>query len=163
MGCIVHTTLDSLPLLPEAIEAAPNIKNYFVWAGFAQKEMKKLGFDHVKTVHGIVEHDHFFKFEDKEREKLREECKLTKDFVVGFVFRNQLRKSVPNLLDGFKMFLDSNPKANAKLLLHTHWGEGWDIKRLIDEKKIDKESVITTYFCGACHQYEVKAFDGNGM
>tara|TARA_R110002110_G_scaffold186989_1_gene394360 strand:+ start:929 stop:2842 length:1914 start_codon:yes stop_codon:yes gene_type:complete len=163
MGCIVHTTLDSLPLLPEAIESAPEIKNYFVWASFAQKEMKKLGFDHVKTVHGIVQDDHFFRLENKEREKLREENKLTKSFVVGFVFRNQLRKSVPNLLDGFKIFLDSNPKANAKLLLHTHWGEGWDIKRLIDEKKIDKEAVLTTYICGACHKYEVKPFEGNGI
>ena len=163
IGCIVHTTLDSLPLLPEAIEAAPDIKNYFVWAGFAEKEMKKLGFDHVKTVHGIVQNDHFFRLKDEQRKKLREKAKLTDEFIVGFVFRNQLRKSVPNLLDGFKTFSQKHPNAKSKLLLHTHWGEGWDIKRLIDEKKIDKESVLTTYFCAACHQYQIKSFEGNGI
>ena len=68
--------------------------------------MKKLGFDHVKTVHGIVEHEHFFKVEEEKRQQLRKSAKVTDDFVIGFVFRNQLRKSVPNLLDGFKIFKD---------------------------------------------------------
>ncbi len=163
VGSIIHTTLDSLPLLPEAIEAAPDIKNYFVWAGFAEKEMKKLGFNHVKTVHGIVQNDHFFRLKNEERKKLRERAKLTDEFIIGFVFRNQLRKSVPNLLDGFKIFTEQNPNAKAKLLLHTHWGEGWDIKRLLDEKKINKESVLTTYVCGSCHKYEIKSFEGNGI
>jgi len=161
INCIIHTTLDSLPLLPESIESAPAIKNYFVWASFAEKEMKKMGFDHVKTVRGIVESAHFFKHPKKEA--LREKYKVGDNFVIGFVFRNQLRKSVPNLLDGFKVFITENPKANAKLLLHTHWGEGWDIKRLLDEKKIDNDLVLTTYFCPACDQYEIKPFEGNGI
>ena len=160
INCIIHTTLDSLPLLPESIESAPAIKNYFVWASFAEKEMKKMGFDHVKTVRGIVESAHFFKHPKKE--ELRKKHKVDDNFIVGFVFRNQLRKSVPNLLDGFKVFVTENPKANAKLLLHTHWGEGWDIKRLLDEKKIDNNLVLTTYFCPACNQYEIKPFEGNG-
>lgn len=163
VNCIIHTTLDSLPLLPEAIEAAPDIKNYFVWAGFAEKEMKKLGFNHVKTVHGIVQNDHFFRIEDEKRKSLKGKFGLEDNFVIGFVFRNQLRKSVPNLLDGFKIFTNKNPKAKAKLLLHTHWGEGWDIKRLLDEKKIDPSLIVTTYFCSTCNQYEIKSFEGNGI
>tara|TARA_Y100000004_G_scaffold78163_1_gene87981 strand:+ start:2066 stop:3979 length:1914 start_codon:yes stop_codon:yes gene_type:complete len=163
IGCIIHTTLDSLPLLPEAIESAPQIKNYFVWASFAEKEMKKMGFNHVKTIHGIVENSHFHRFEDKARQELKQKHKLKDDFVVGFVFRNQLRKSVPNLLDGFKSFTDKNPKLKAKLLLHTHWGEGWDIQRLLKEKNIDKQNIVTTYFCPMCKQYEIKPFEGNGI
>lgn len=163
INSIIHTTLDSLPLLPEAIEAAPKITNYFVWASFAEKAMKKMGFHHVKTVHGIVEHEHFYRMSDLDRQQLRDANNLTNEFIIGFVFRNQLRKSVPNLLDGFKSFISKNPKSNAKLLLHTHWGEGWDIKRLLDEKNIDNKLVLTTYFCGHCKQYEVKPFEGNGV
>jgi glycosyltransferase involved in cell wall biosynthesis len=163
INSIIHTTLDSLPLLPESIEAAPRVKNYFVWAAFAQKEMKKLGFNHVKTVRGIVETDHFFRLEEEKRENLRKEFKINKNFIIGFVFRNQLRKSVPNLLDGFKMFTAENPESEAKLLLHTHWGEGWDIKRLLEEKKIDTGLVLTTYYCPKCTQYEIKPFEGNGI
>ena len=163
INSIIHTTLDSLPLLPEAIEAAPRIKNYFVWAGFAEKEMKKLGFNHVKTVRGIVEADHFYKLDKDKRTELRKEFGINKNFIIGFVFRNQLRKSVPNLLDGFKTFITQNPESEAKLLLHTHWGEGWDIKRLLEEKKIDNSLILTTYFCSKCNKYEVKPFEGNGV
>ena len=61
-------------------------------------------------------------------------------FIIGFVFRNQLRKSVPNLLDGFKKFKKENAEAkNAKLLLHTCFNETWDIQALAKEKGIDKD------------------------
>ena len=66
-----------------------------------------------------------------------DEIHLSDEFIIGFVFRNQLRKSVPNLLDGFVEFKNSNPQSKAKLLLHTHWSEGWDIPRLLREKNID--------------------------
>jgi len=62
--CIVHTTLDSLPILPEAVSAAEKIKHYYVWASFAEKAMKKLGHDHVKTVHGILDTTSFYKLPD---------------------------------------------------------------------------------------------------
>ena len=52
VNCIIHTTLDSVPLLPESIQAAPNIKHYFVWASFAQRELERVGHKHIKTVRG---------------------------------------------------------------------------------------------------------------
>lgn len=158
--CIIHTTLDSLPLLKESVDAAPKIKNYLVWASFAEKAMHKLGHKHVKTVHGSLDTNHFYKHSSENITKLKQHFKLQDSFVVGFVFRNQLRKSVPNLLDGFKMFDDANPKANAKLLLHTHWGEGWDILKLMHEKSINANKVLTSYFCKHCNGYQIKPFCG---
>jgi len=158
VNCVVHTTLDSLPILRDAIDAAPKIQNYLVWASFAERELKKLGHNHVKTIHGTLDADNFRKLDEEYRKSIRTHFGLQDSFVVGFVFRNQLRKSVPNLLDGFKLFVDSNPKANAKLLLHTNWGEGWDIPRLIEEKKIPNELVVTTYVCHKCHNYYVAPF-----
>ena len=38
------------------------------------------------------------------------------EFIIGFVFRNQLRKSVPNLLEGYKLFIEKNPK--SKLFMY---------------------------------------------
>tara|TARA_Y100000310_G_scaffold64151_1_gene59690 strand:- start:2149 stop:4062 length:1914 start_codon:yes stop_codon:yes gene_type:complete len=160
---IIHTTLDSVPLLPEAIQAAPKIKHYFVWASFAQRELERVGHTHIKTVRGSLETKNFFKIEDKAREVLREKFHLTKNFVIGFVFRNQLRKSVPNLLEGFKKFKAAHPDSSPKLLLHTHWGEGWDIPTLIKEKNLDNSDIVTTYFCGRCQQYEVQSFEGQGL
>jgi len=91
---------------------------------------------------------------------LEKEFGLSDEFIIGFVFRNQLRKSVPNLLQGFKLFKEKNPKSKAKLLLHTHWAEGWDIQKLIKDNELKNEDILTTYFCKKCKQFEVKPFEG---
>lgn len=158
INSVIWTTLDSLPILPDAVNAAPKIKNYYVWASFAERALKGLGYNNVKTLRGCLDTSKFFKIEDQQRTKLRKDFGLDDSFLIGFVFRNQLRKSVPNLLEGFSIFRFNNPQANAKLLLHTHWSEGWDIPRLLREKNIPADLVYTTYFCHACNSYEVKPF-----
>ena len=158
-NCMIWTTLDSLPLLPDAVAAAPKIKNYYVWANFAVKEMHKLGHEHVGLLRGSLDPTHFFKLADAEKIKLRKRHDLgSQDFIIGFVFRNQLRKSVPNLLEGYKLFIESNPNSKAKLLLHTSWAEGWDIPRLLKEKNISHDNILTTYFCHNCREFEIKKF-----
>jgi len=163
VNCIIHTTLDSLPILPDAVVAASNIKHYFVWASFAEKALHELGHNHVKTVRGSLDVDNFYKLPSDQVQKIRKVFNLDDSFIIGFVFRNQLRKSVPNLLDGFKLFCANNPSVKAKLLLHTHWAEGWDISRLLKEKNIESEKVLTTYFCKNCHNYHINSFVGNGI
>ena len=164
INCMIWTTLDSLPILPEAEKIAPKIKNYFSWASFASKELNRIGHTHVKTLHGAVDTSKFFKISEKDINLIKNEQKILNDnFIIGFVFRNQLRKSVPNLLEGFKLFCNQNPKANPKLLLHTHWKEGWDIPRLIKEKGINPKNILTTYFCKNCKKYEIKSFSGEGL
>ena len=160
VNCMVWTTLDSLPILPQAVQYAPKIKNYFVWASFAEKAMQEMGYDHVKTLRGSLDTDNFYRMSDKEREKLRSDHRIDDEFIVGFVFRNQLRKSVPNLLEGFKQFKAKNVDSKAKLLLHTHWGEGWDIKSLMEEKGVANTDILTTYVCGSCDKYFISPFKG---
>ena len=162
-NCMIWTTLDSLPILPDAVRVAPLVKNYYVWSSFAEKALHELGHPHVKTLHGSIDCSTFYRLGDEKRADLRQRLKIPQNlFVIGFVFRNQLRKSVPNILEGFKMFLQQESRANAKLFLHTHWAEGWDIPRLLQEKGIDNNSVLTTYFCNKCGAYEVSPFTGQG-
>lgn len=164
INCMIWTTLDSLPILPLAVNEAKNIKNYFVWASFAEKALHKLGHEHVKTLHGAVDCSVFKRLSDSKRLNIRNNHNINEsDYIIGFVFRNQLRKSVPNLIEGFKQFIKDHPDSNAKLLLHTHWNEGWDIPRLLQEKGINPKLILTTYFCEACGSYEVKPFHGQGQ
>ena len=158
---IIWTTLDSLPILDQAIEMEPKCDQMLVWASFAEKAMKELGHKTVETVHGAVDYSHFKPLDN--REELRKLHGLQKDFVIGFVFKNQLRKSVPNLLEGFKKFKANNPKVSAKLLLHTDWGEksmGWDIPRYLKEKDLEDGSVLATYVCHKCDDYFVQPYFG---
>jgi len=164
INCMIWTTLDSEPLLPLSLDAAPHIKNYYVWASFAEKGMHKAGFEHVKMLRGSLNTDTFFSLPQEKVSVLRKRQLIDSNcFLIGFVFRNQLRKSVPNLLDGYALFKERNPSVNAKLLLHTHWGEGWDIPRLIKEKGLNNLDIFTTYYCSSCKQYEIKPFDGQGL
>jgi glycosyltransferase involved in cell wall biosynthesis len=159
---VIWTTLDSLPLLNTAITEAPKIKNFWVWSDFAEKEMHRLGHKHVKTVHGAVEVSDFKILSSEQKRSLRSKNNIENEtYVIGFVFRNQLRKSVPNLLQGFKILKDSNPNLKTKLLLHTNWQEGWNIQKICGESGVDIKDVLTTYVCKACRGYEVKNFSGN--
>lgn len=158
------TTLDSLPILPKAVEIAPKVKNFWSWADFATKSLHKLGHKHVKTVRGIVDTKNYHKLPKHTRMDLRKHFNIDEDtFIIGFVFRNQLRKSVPNLIEGFKLFKEQNPKSKAKLLLHTSWNEGWNIHKLAGEYGIDKNDILTTYICPNCSNYQIKPFTGNDL
>ena len=162
INSVIWTTLDSLPILPTAIANAPKIKNYWIWSSFATKALNAMGHDHVKTVHGCIDSCNFFRLEDEERLKLRQKNNIEEDaFIIGFVFRNQLRKSVPNLLEGYsKWKAENKPDKKTYLLLHTYWKEGWGIHKLAEEYGIDNSEILTTYVCKKCGDYQIKKYDG---
>lgn len=161
----IWTTLDSLPLYPNSIKIAPKVKNFWVWSNFAEKEFDRLGHKHIKTVHGAINHQAFRRLDDKERQQLRKKFNIEEDsFVIGFVFRNQLRKSVPNLIEGYaKWKKEYKPDKKSYLLLHTHWKEGWNIHKLCEEYGVDKSEVLTTYICKKCKNYSIKPYEGHGL
>ena len=166
----IWTTLDSLPLYPNAVKIAPKVKNYWVWSSFAEKEFDRLGHPHIKTVHGAMNHKEFQRLSDKKRLELRKKFNIEEDaFVVGFVFRNQLRKSVPNLIEGYAKWKKiaaiehKQPAKKTYLLFHTHWGEGWNIHRLCEEYGVTREEVITTHICKTCKNYTIKEYKGQDV
>jgi glycosyltransferase involved in cell wall biosynthesis len=158
---VLWTTLDSLPILTKAVDLAPKVQNYWSWADFATKALHKLGHTHVKTVRGPIDTHSFHRLSDEKRKALRTKFGIPDHaFVVGFVFRNQLRKSVPNLLQGYKIFKQEHPDITSRLLLHTCWTEGWDIPTLCKEHNVPMDEILTTYVCKNCRNYQVKAFNG---
>jgi glycosyltransferase involved in cell wall biosynthesis len=161
VNSVIWTTLDSLPLYKAAVEKAAKIKNYWVWASFAENEMKKLGYNHVKTVPGTFDSSKFFKLPLHVKKDLRKKFGLQEDaFVVGFVFRNQLRKSVHQLIEGYKIWKTQHPEIkNTYLLLHTHFAEGWPITEIAEEYGVNHKEILTTYICRNCKEYQVKTYD----
>lgn len=159
INSVFWTTLDSLPILPSAVDAASKVKNYWIWSNFATEELHKLGHEHVKTMHGPVDERFFKRLPNEVKMEMREKFGISKDtFVIGYVFRNQLRKSVPNLLEGYALWKKKNHIRKAALLFHTHFGEGWQIKKLAKEYNVPPEEILTTYICRGCKNYEVTQF-----
>lgn len=164
--CVIHTTIDSLPILDLAQQNAHKIKNLWVWSEFAEKAFHELGYEHVKTVHGAIDENKFYKLSDKQKSNLRKIFSIDEDtFVIGFVFRNQLRKSIPHLLEAFKIFKEKT-NAKSKLLIHTCFTDSaektWDIPKLIKDIGVDNNDVLATHVCHTCFRYIVKPFVGEG-
>lgn len=158
---VIHTTLDSLPILPRAYEVAKHIKNFFVWSEFAERAMKANGANNVKTIHGTVNTKVYNRLGDDERRALRQRWGLTEDtFVVGMLSRNQLRKHFPILIEGFAKFKKENPNIKTKLLLFTHYGEGWDLEKHRKDAGLAPEDILCCYKCRATGMYFVLPFQG---
>ena len=124
INCMIWTTLDSLPIFPEAIEIGSVVKNYYTWANFASDALSESGIKHAKCLHGAIDITNFNRLEQTKVNSIKNKNNINSDFIIGFVFRNQLRKSVPSLLQGFKLFKDKHQNSTAKLLLHTGWHAG---------------------------------------
>ena len=107
INSMIWTPVDSIPLLDKHIEASKNTQNIIVQASFAQKKLQENGFKNVHLFPVPIDPSNFSKLSDTDRESIRMQQNIgANDFIIGFVFRNQLRKSVPNLLEGFKLFCE---------------------------------------------------------
>lgn len=162
---VCWNTFDSLPLLPDTIEKAPKIKHYWTWSDFARKELHKYGFDHVKNQYPLVNTNNFYKLPDSKITEIKARFGLPQDaFIIGFVFRNQLRKLINTQIEAYALFKKHNPEIkNTFLYTHTHYGEGWDIHRLCQQYGVDPREVLCTYVCKETRQYFIAPFHGQDI
>lgn len=162
---VCWNTFDSLPLLPDTIEKAIKIKNYWTWSDFARKEFHKLGFNHVKNQYPLVNTNKFYKLPETKISEIKERFGLPQDsFIIGFVFRNQLRKLINTQIEAYALFKKHNPEIkNTFLYTHTHYGEGWDIHRLCQQYGVDPREILCTYICKETAQYFIAPFHGQDI
>ena len=159
INCALWTTIDSLPIYKDALANAGKIENFWVWSKFAETEMHRLGHKHVKTIHGAFDTNNFKPLPNKQELRARHGI-AEDDFIVGFVFRNQVRKLVGTLLEGYSIHKKLNSKTKCKLLLHTSWTTGWKIEDFIEEFGIDPKDVLATHVCSSCGGYSIKPYEG---
>jgi len=159
---VCWNTFDSLPLLPDTIQKASKIKHYWTWSDFARKELHKHGFNHVKNQYPLVNTNNFYKLPDSKISEIKNRFGLPQDaFIIGFVFRNQLRKLINTQIEAYSLFKKHNPEIkNTFLYTHTHYGEGWDIHRLCQQYGVDPKEVLCTYVCKETRQYFIAPFHG---
>jgi glycosyltransferase involved in cell wall biosynthesis len=162
---ICWNTFDSLPLLPDTLEKAKKIEYYWTWSDFARKEFVKHGFNNVKNQYPLVNTNNFYKLTDSKINEIKSKFGLPQDaFIIGFVFRNQLRKLINTQIEAYSLFKKHNPEIkNTFLYTHTHYGEGWDIHRLCQQYGVDPKEVLCTYVCKETRQYFIAPFHGQDI
>jgi len=162
---VCWNTFDSLPLLPDTIEKAPKIEHYWTWSDFARKELHQHNFNHVKNQYPLVNTNNFYKLPDSKIAEIKARFGIPQDaFIIGFVFRNQLRKLINTQIEAYALFKKHNPEIkNTFLYTHTHYGEGWDIHRLCQQYGVDPREILCTYVCKETRQYFIAPFHGQDI
>ena len=64
---VLWTTLDSRPILQQAIDCSKKVKHFWSWADFATQDMIKMGLTHVKTVRGCIDTSRFYPLTDSSK------------------------------------------------------------------------------------------------
>lgn len=160
---LIHTPVDSSPVLPLIKDNKAILKNLWVKADFAVNDLEGVGI-RSKSVPLLTDQSFFKPLSEAERNNLRKTFGLEDSFVIGFVFRNQLRKLVISLMRDFKKFKNYFPDSKAKLLLHTNFDEGgmgWNIPVAAENLGIDKNDLLCTYICHSCKAVQILPFMGN--
>lgn len=167
--CIKHITLDSEPLIGDSISNQSKTPLYFTWAPFAQRILNNLGHNHVKTITAAIDPEPFYKISSLEKNELRDKFEIPRNSLIfSYVFRNQLRKTPLQIMEGYVEFKRQNPEAkNTFLLFHTFFPEknpsGWDIPRGCEELGIDKQELLTTYLCKSCREISIAPYQGEDV
>lgn len=152
---VLWTTHDSLPLLKTSYKDASKTPYYWNWSSFATNEFSSKKVIHTKTQYPPVDLDYFFPLDSQQRKRLRNLHKINDEYIIGFVFRNQLRKLVPNLMEGFSMLQTRNPEIKSKLLLVTNFSEGWKIPDLAKQYGVKMDDVLTPYVSKSTGKYYI--------
>ena len=113
----------------------------------------------------FVNTNNFYKLPESKITEIKQRFGLPQDaFIIGFVFRNQLRKLINTQIEAYSLFKKHNPEIkNTFLYTHTHYGEGWDIHRLCQQYSVDPREVLCTYVCKETRQYFIAPFHGQDL
>ncbi len=148
---------DSLPILDAQRDFAKEVKHFAVKAPFAQKAFKELGID-VEFWGALSDFKKYYPAREFGNELRKKSGIDSETLIFGFVFRNQLRKLVTPLIEGFKLFKDKNPDRKSKLVFHTDPTESWAIPRIQALSGLEKEDIYFTTICPACKDITLGSF-----
>jgi len=161
------STADSLPILEQYKIWADECPNVWMWSNFAENALKQEDaerFSHVKTLGGASDSDKFKPISKSEKNELRDRFGIARDDLIFlYLGRNQSRKLFWANIEALAKAKKTIANKNIKLLFHTNWSEGWNIKGLIDELKLDQKDILATYFCKSCGHIEIKPYAGDGI
>jgi len=163
---LLWTTVDSVPILPLYMDWAAKVPNMWVWASFAEREMKLIDgtkYGHVQTVHGTLDVNKFSPLTTQDKSQLREKFNIKQDeILIIYLGRNQTRKHFIANLEALAKLRKQNPQYKVRLLFHCFWAEpiGWPLDRVREEVGLKKEDVLATYNCMQCGRWEIRPYEG---
>lgn len=162
-------TADSEPLLPQIKQWAEKCSNMKFWSSFAEKKLKEENYEkykHCGVIYGALNINEFKPIPKQERLGLRHKFNIKDDEkIIIYLGRNQLRKIFGSNIEGLAKFKKKNPDKKVRLLFHCSWSEpgGWPLNQIREQYGLNKEDILTSYFCRNCQDWEIKCYDGEDL
>lgn len=146
---LTMTTVDGLPQHKQWIETNKIADVLFTYTDWGKNQLKNLYGLNAITASPAAS-DKFFPFSEDQKKALKEKYDLTDYKIVGSVMRNQPRKLIDFILNGFRDYIYKNNDNNTLLYLHTTYPDvGYDLIDVIAEFGL-LSKVLVTYTCLDC-------------
>lgn len=137
--------VDGIPQKRQWIDLFKNADATFVYTKWGQDILSEYGITSFLAPPSADK-----EFCKKDKDKYKERFGLCGKTIVGSIKRNQPRKHIPELMEGFRYYLDQTNDTNTLLYLHTHYPDiGWNIPELIIRFGLSNK-VLLTYICKKC-------------
>jgi glycosyltransferase involved in cell wall biosynthesis len=162
-------TADSEPLLPQIVEWAEKCENMKFWSSFAERILKKKDpekYKHCGVIYGAMNIEAFKPLPESERLQLRKKFNIKEDEkIIIYLGRNQLRKIFASHIEGLNRFKKKYPEKKVRLLFHCSWSEpgGWPLNQIREQNELNKEDILTTYYCRNCQDWNVQPYEGEDL
>lgn len=159
---ISSPSVDSAPQIDDWVSAAMQCDKVIGYTDYAMKVLEEEGGGKInlyKSAYPSVNFKTFFPIQNKAG--LRQALGIDPDAnIIGFCARNQIRKLIPNLMLGFKEFLDKvkieNPNSYNSYYLYLNTTHPdlmqWDLSKLLVEYGLTNK-VLFTYLCTKCGKF----------
>jgi glycosyltransferase involved in cell wall biosynthesis len=160
-------TVDSAPQQEQWIDAFKDADGIFTYSDWNLEVLRKEGNGQIKlqcSASPGADLSIFKPIKDKDNHKFN--MGLSPNMkIVGTVMRNQRRKLYPDILDGFRIFIEkcheqglTELAKNAYLYIHTSYPDaGWNFPKILKESGISHK-VIFSYLCRACGKWFASPF-----
>jgi len=155
----IMPTVDSFPQQEEWIDMFSKADGVLAYSSWGLETLRKQGLTNLYKTASPGVQDTVFRPAINKMEHKRKLGFPDDAFIVGSIMRNQKRKLIPNLMDGFNLLLDRLKKegkhrqaVTTLLYLHTSYPDTmhyWNIPRLLKEKGLGNK-VLFSYICANC-------------
>lgn len=140
-------TVDGIPQRRQWLELFRNSDATFVYTEWAKEVLEKEGI----RVSGIAAPSASKFYTKRDKEEAKRQFGLSGYKIIGSIKRNQPRKHIPELLEGFRYYLDKTGDKKTILYLHTCFPDvGWNIPELIMKYGLSSR-VVLTFICKSCN------------
>jgi len=162
-------TADSEPLLSQIVEWAEKCENMRFWSSFAPRILKNKDLEkykHCDIIYGAMNIDAFKPLPEEERKLWRKKFNIKDDEkIIIYLGRNQLRKIFASHIEGLALFKKKYPDKKIRLLFHCSWAEpgGWPLNQIREQNGLNKEDILTTYYCAKCTDWCVQPYEGEDL